>query len=343
MIAIPTPSRSTWLKALVISCIGLGGNAAQAQLQQPASTDLSSPAPGVLCDAAGPICYDAQGPSIAQTQTYFGRTAAEQLSRQLAGRPTLQEFRLSSGAVCDTRARLCWSDGFMRRNVAAELSRELFGGPAEAGSGAAAGSALYLPQAGVACDPQGRVCYDKLGLSLGLTREYYGSYAEQQAQRQLAGQAPPKVFRLSSGAVCDVDARRCWSDGWDRRRVDASLSSQLFGQEATGVARQAQCRLSRWFKVLSSGTCEISDRSSGGVRQLDVTLSNGTVYSFSRPAGAAYRLTDGKGRTWPVALNDQGSSLSFSWSDRMLQITPQRQPGAGDPSLGQLIDSLLGN
>lgn len=343
MIALPTPSRPVWLQALVISSVSLGGSAALAQLQRPADPDLSSPAAGVLCDAAGPVCYDAQGPSISRTQTYFGRTAADQLSRQLAERPSPQEFRLSSGAVCDTRARLCWSDGFTRRSVAAELTRQLFGGTADAGGGGAGGSAPYLPQAGVVCDPLSRVCYDRQGLSLGLTREYYGSYAEQQALRQLAGQAAPKVFRLSSGAVCDVDARRCWSDGWDRRRVDASLSRQLFGQEAGGVARQAQCRVSRWFKVLSSGSCQISDRSSEGVRQLDVTLSNGTVYSFSRPAGAGYRLTDGKGRTWPVAVSDQGSSLSFSWSDRMLQVTPQRQPGAADPSLGQLIDALLGN
>jgi hypothetical protein len=332
-----------WLQALVISSVSLGGGAALAQELRPANPDLSSPASGVLCDAAGPFCYDAQGPSIAHTQTYFGRTAADQLSRQLAGRPSLQEFRLSSGAVCDTRARLCWSDGYTRRSVATELSRQLFGATADAGGGSAGASAPYLPQAGVACDPLGKLCYDKQGLSLALTREYYGRYAEQQALRQLAGQAPAKVFRLSSGAVCDVDARRCWSDGWDRRRVDASLSRQLFGQEATGLARQAECRLSRWFKVLSRGSCEISDRSNGGVRQLDVTLSNGTVYSFSRPAGAGYRLTDGKGRTWPVAVSDQGSSLSFSWSDRVLQVTPQSQPGAADPSLGQLIDALLGN
>ncbi|MFM7362373.1 MAG: YcgJ family protein, partial [Cyanobium sp.] len=71
----------------------------------------TGPAPGVLCDAAGPVCYDAQGPSIGHTQTYFGRSAAERLTAQLSGRPKVEEFRLGNGALCDTRASQCWADG----------------------------------------------------------------------------------------------------------------------------------------------------------------------------------------------------------------------------------------
>lgn len=201
---------------------------------------------------------------------------------------------------------------------------------------------IRSPQPGVICDPGGPICYDRLGLSLGLTREFFGSYAEQQALRQLGGQAPPRVFRLSNGAVCDVDARRCWSDGWDRRFVDAGLSRQLFGQEASGTARLADCRLTRWFKVLSSGGCEVSERrGERGNRSIDVQLSDGTFYSFSRRRYEGYQVTDRKGGTWPVRISDQGRSLSFSWADRVLQITPQRQPREAGSSLEQLFESLL--
>lgn len=330
--AFPTPCRraSAVLPLLLgaLSVAAVSEVAAQGQ-------GVTSPAEGVVCDGAGPVCYDAQGPSIGHTQTYYGRMAAERLTRELAGRPTVQEFRLSNGAVCDTRASLCWSDGYGRRTVAADLSRQLFG------SSGGGGGALQAPQAGVICDPAEQTCFDKLGLSLGLTREYYGAYAEQQALRKLGGQPTPKVFRLSNGAVCDVDARRCWSDGWERRTLDARLSRQLFGPGSEGLARQGQCRLTRWFKVLNSGSCTISERGGKTGRELDVTLSNGAVYSFSRRRGEGYQLSDDKGSTWPVRVSDQGSSLSFSWSDRVLQITPQRQQGAGAPSLGQLIDSLL--
>lgn len=320
-------------------CLGTSlGSAALAQTQ-PLGSDpnLSGPAAGVLCDAAGPVCYDAQGPSIGHTQTYFGRTAATQLTQQLGGRPPVQEFRLSNGAVCDIRASLCWSDGYNRRTVAPQLSQQLFGSNANSSTS----TGLQFPQSGVVCDAAGKLCYDRMGLSLGLTREYFGTYAEQQALRQLNGQAPPRVFRLGNGSVCDVDARRCWSDGWERRNPDSTLSRQLFGQGTGGSGRLAQCRLTRWFKVLNSGSCEIGEGRGERGRTLTVTLSDGAVVSFSNPRGMGYQLTDAKGTTWPVRVSDQGSSVSFSWSDRVLQVTPQRQQGAGAPSLGQLIDSLL--
>lgn len=336
-------SRAAGATCSVVLSLGIGGVPAQAQAL-PDGGQLSGPAPGVVCDGGGQVCYDAQGPSIGHTQTYFGRMAADQLTRELRGRPAVQEFRLSNGSVCDTRASLCWSDGYSRRTVARQLTRQLFGssGAPSPNGGTATLGDLQLPQAGVVCDRREQRCYDRQGLSLGLTREYYGAYAEQQVRRQLAGQTPPQVFRLSNGSVCDLAAQRCWSDGWERRTPDPTLSRQLFGNDGGGLARQAQCRLTRWFKTLASGSCELSERSGQRGRTLDVTLNDGTVYTFSKLRGQGYQLTDSKGSTWPVRVNDQGSSLSFSWSDRVLQVTPQRSSRPGGPSLGQLIDSLFG-
>lgn len=333
--------------------------AAPAQELPRSGQTLSAPVPGVLCDAAGPACYDAQGPSIGHTQTYFGRSAAERLTAQLSGRPRVEEFRLSNGALCDIRASQCWADGFNRRQPAPLLSRQLFGSAAASGSGGGQGTAstsgITRPTAGVICDPVAELCYDSQGLSLSLTREYHGAYAEQKALRQLGGQPAPKVFRLSNGTVCDGGARLCWSDGWDRRTIDEKFSRHLFGSQSNldtqagqlgGLTRQAQCRLTRWFKVLASGSCEISDQSAGRGRRLTVSLGDGNTYTFSNVRGEGYRVSDGKGGSWPVRVSDQGSSLSFTWTDRVLQVTPQRTPGSGSgtrPSLGQLIDNLLGN
>lgn len=330
------------------ACVYGLATSARAQLQmRPDTGQLSAPAPGVVCDGGGPVCYDAQGPSIGHTQTYFGRLAADRLTRELAGRPPVQEFRLSTGALCDSRANLCWSDGYSRRTVATQLSQQLYGGSSGGGSGGGGSSTLgdlQLPVAGVLCDRREKRCYDRQGLSLALTREYYGVYAEQAALRQLGGQQPPRVFRLSNGAVCDVAAQRCWSDGWDRRTVDTTLSRQLFGQGGGGaLARQAQCRLTRWFKTLSSGNCEIRERSGTRGRKVDVALADGTVYTFSNLRGEGYRLTDGQGNTWPVRVSEQGNNLSFSWSDRVLQVTPQRTSGGSSQSLLQLLNTLLGN
>lgn len=357
-----TRSAATVAFTLSAALAAMAAAAAHAQEMPRSGQGLTGPAPGVLCDAAGPVCYDAQGPSIGHTQTYFGRSAAARLTSQLSGRPRVQEFRLGNGALCDLRANQCWADGLNRRQPAPLLTRQLFGSAsgggtaATGGTGAAAGG-ITRPAAGVICDPAAELCYDSQGLSLALTREYHGVYAERKAMRQLGGQPAPKVFRLSNGTVCDAGARRCWSDGWDRRNVDERLSRHLFsqgggqvggqgGDQIGGLARQAQCRLSRWFTVLSSGSCEIVEQSGSRGRKLAVTLRDGTTWRFSNIRGEGYRVSDDKGGSWPVRVSDQGSSLSFAWTDKVLQVTPQRTPVSGSgsrPSLGQLIDSLLGN
>ena len=45
---------------------------AQAQLQ---NSGLNFPQKGVICDPAGPICYDQQGISLALTRAYYGHRA----------------------------------------------------------------------------------------------------------------------------------------------------------------------------------------------------------------------------------------------------------------------------
>jgi hypothetical protein len=316
-----------------------------------AQASINGPAPGVICDQTGGVCYDRQGPSIGLTQTYLGSIAAGRLTDSLRNQPPTTEFRLSNGAVCDTRAGACWSDGWPKTQLATSLTQQLFGALPAGQSGL---QGLQSPQRGVVCDPAGQVCYDQAGLSLGLTREYYGALAEQTVLRNLGGQAPPKQFRLSEGSACDVQARTCWSDGWSRQRVNVALSNQLFsagGGLPTGggrpqpggmtqASRPAQCRVTRWFKVLYNGTCTIEESGGNRGRNLNVQLPDG-LYAISRQRGGTYQLTDPQGKIWPLQVRDQGTSLSMIWSDRVLSVTPQNKPASG-MSLGQLINSLLG-
>jgi hypothetical protein len=72
-----------------------------------------------------------------------------------------------------------------------------------------------------------------------------------------------------------------------------------------------------------------------------VSLQDGTAYNISRPRGGAYKISDRNGASWPVQFNEQGGSLRFSWSDRVLTMTPQTTPNGGT-SLMQLINTLLG-
>jgi hypothetical protein len=74
---------------------------------------------------------------------------------------------------------------------------------------------------------------------------------------------------------------------------------------------------------------------------LEVSLQDGNAYTISRPRSGNYQISDRNGTSWPLQVRDQGNTTSFSWSDRVLTVTPQTAPSSG-LSLGQLIDSLLG-
>jgi len=228
---------------------------------------------------------------------------------------------------------------------------------------AQAQAAVSSPASGVICDSGSQLCYDQAGLSLGLTKEYFGAYAEQTALRNLGGQAPPKQFGLSNGSTCDLTVRTCWSDGWNRQRVNVALSTQLFppppggggGGNSSGgsnsggnsgggnnvTTKTAQCNLTRWFKSLYRGSCELREIRGGRGSRLEVSLQDGVGYTIDRPRGGGYQISDTKGGVWPLQVRDQGRTISFIWSDRVLSVTPEQAPRSGS-SLGQLMDGLLG-
>ncbi|MCP9832612.1 hypothetical protein KBZ14_15330 [Synechococcus sp. HJ21-Hayes] len=346
--ANPCPSAAvpaTWIglltAGLLSGSLGWGPAAAQSQ------GGIIGPTPGVICDQVSSTCYDRQGPSVGHTQSYFGSIAANRLMSELRNRPASNAFRLSNGAVCDVGIATCWGDGWQKAQVAQKLTQQLFGSLPSSSPTASNGlQGLQTPKSGVLCDPVGQLCYDQTGLSFGLTREYFGAFAEQTAIRNLAGQAPPRQFQLSNGSACDVMARTCWSDGWSRQRVDGLLSNQLFGGGGSTASsgsqtRIGQCSITRWFKTLFRGSCDVRDSKNSQGRNLEVSLQDGTRYSINRPRGGTYVLTDPQGKTWPLQVRDQGRTISFSWSDRVLTVTPQGASNSG-LTLGSFIDSLLG-
>lgn len=98
----------------------LGHSAARAQ------AGLTYPNPGVVCDAAGPACYDSKGPSVDLTEQVFGRRAAYRLARNLVNSDS-RDFRLSTGQACILAKRTCFDDGWSQRNVANKLTQRVFG------------------------------------------------------------------------------------------------------------------------------------------------------------------------------------------------------------------------
>ena len=220
------------------------------------------------------------------------------------------------------------------------------------------GQTLLFPSTGVVCDQPAQRCYDSAGLSLRLTRQYYGAFAEQNALQSLGGKRPGPVFKLSDGSRCDVRQSSCWSGGggFGQPILNQQLTSQLFGgiprpnpYPTPGPSPQpgpggytAQCRLMRGASSLYNGPCALNEVRQGYQPRFEVQLQNGPRYVFQQSQGG-YQISDGTGGTWPVQFSDNGRSGTFRWADMSLSATqnnyrPQSNPNA---QFGRALGNFL--
>jgi len=214
---------------------------------------------------------------------------------------------------------------------------------------------VNAPSPGVVCDERGRVCYDRQGLSLALTQQYYGQLAAQNVLNQLAGCPAPTDFRLSTGAACSSAVRTCWSDGWGRRQVDGALTQQLYGggsynpggsgynpnnPNRVDQTDAGYCQLYRGGLRQFSGSCtlrKVSHTDKNRTR-FDATLGNGSSYSFRQRDGVTV-IQDASGNSWPVTATVQGRNVTFRWADMQLIAT---RANGGTAGSGSALNEALG-
>jgi hypothetical protein len=227
---------------------------------------------------------------------------------------------------------------------------------------------LDFPSRGVICDRAVRICYDRNGVSLPLTRRYFDRRAEQNLQRQLTGRPIPIEFQFSGGEVCDVRRQICWDDGWQKTNVSNRLSRQLFGrvgnpgnQSGNGNSNQNErtsvCDLSQRGRRIFNGSCSLRQRNTSNGTAYSVELQDGRRYAFYNRRGELV-LRDGTG-TWPVRYSRRGHEVVFNWADLQLatrsddqqgyqegfqqgypQNYPQNYPPTQDPT-GQFLQDLF--
>lgn len=191
---------------------------------------------------------------------------------------------------------------------------------------AVADTRIGSPAPGVVCDAVTRICYDGNGVSLPLTRQHMGSWAEWRLARQLSGQPLPTEFRLSDGSLCDVRARTCWSEAFGRRTVATQLSDQLFRSGNAADQREVHrfaglCNLMRGNRELYSGVCALRRvaNSERGVTRYVVRQPDGSQLTFSDRSGRL-EVSDGD-RSWPATFVDHGLTGVFRWRDMTLVAT----------------------
>jgi hypothetical protein len=195
---------------------------------------------------------------------------------------------------------------------------------------------LDFPSSGVICDRAVRICYDRNGVSLPLTRRYFDRRAEQNLQRQLAGRPIPREFQFSGGEVCDVRRQICWDDGWQKTNVSNRLSQRLFGTVGTpgnqwgnnnwNQNQQASaCELSQRGQSLFNGTCNLRRRDTPNGTAYSVELQDGRRFAFYNRQGQLV-LRDGSG-TWPARFSQRGNEVVFNWADLRLATRADGQLG----------------
>lgn len=186
---------------------------------------------------------------------------------------------------------------------------------------------LTFPQQGIVCDPQGQICYDQQGISMGLTREYYGRRAERDLMAQFSSQPLPQEYRLSDGSVCSVPARTCWSDGWRKRMVNQQLTAQQYGRgNNNGVISKdrGSCRLSNFGLQVYNGPCKLirSVSSDAFVGNTYTVRMGGPQLEVSFGHRSSYLEASSNGRFWPANYRDLGNNTGvFRWGTQQLVVS----------------------
>lgn len=236
---------------------------------------------------------------------------------------------------------------FLHPGAAAVAATLVFGSALEVRSQ----QVVYSPRQGVVCDSVGRTCYDSYGPSIGITAEIYGSQAGNALNYQLS-QSPNanRDFRLSTGQVCSVAKRTCWSDGWSAQNVAFALTQQLFGSSGGGGQNdQAQvvrdtglCSLSRNSERVYDGSCKLKQVRQNGQDRYEIKLGNGSKYVFEQ-AGAQFLIRDGFGGSWPATFVDHGNTGIFRFGDYKLVATQENSNRSSGAAAGTAAGAAIGN
>ncbi len=207
-------------------------------------------------------------------------------------------------------------------------------------------STITMPAAGVVCDGTNQLCYDRNGLSLALTRTYFGQYAERIAQQNFGSRLPLQRFELSNGVICQTDRQSCWRLENGQRVQAGRISNQLFAQVPTPFPSPSPypqpapspsgatglCRLMRGGEQLFNGICALREIRQGFDPRFEVQLRQGPTYVFEQ-TNRGYVIADSMGGRWPVNMEDRGNSGIFRWGDYRLDVTQRNyRPDYGNSS-----------
>ncbi|WP_145476398.1 YcgJ family protein [Yersinia similis] len=93
---------------------------------------------------------------------------------------------------------------------------------------------IFEPSEGVVCDKKSNFCVDNQGISMGWTKEYLGSDAEEKLSKETgrSGDIHLWEYTLSNGVYCDSHAKQCYTDRYfprTKEKQEKKYTAKIFG------------------------------------------------------------------------------------------------------------------
>ena len=137
-------------------------------------------------------------------------------------------------------------------------------GPAAVGWGAS--DRWVSPSPGVRCDRFERVCYDRGGPELSLTREYFGKSAAEDLEKRIGGNWRTDTrYNPKEGVRCDLEEELCTRRG----EPDYKNTREQFGRKPALAVTQPDGTIRPDRRTVCDPSREVCER--GGAPSVDRT------------------------------------------------------------------------
>ena len=188
---------------------------------------------------------------------------------------------------------------------------------------AALASEVYSPGPGAVCDKVGKACFDKEGLSIGITKDEFGQEAADKVANSIeeAGDNwDPTSFTMSNGVSCNTTKKVCDDSSG---HFDKQFTKDLFGEEAvenvqsnvTKASIEGHCKLynKKSDNNKYKGACLIKQKMSADMNEYMIEFSNGDKYTFTQ-SSEGYQVQTPEGMNKNMAtMTDHGDKAVFKW------------------------------
>jgi hypothetical protein len=91
------------------------------------------------------------------------------------------------------------------------------------------GGQIYSPKLNVICDKKTKICVDDMGVSVAITKLYFGDKAEAQLMKNIGDiqTFDASTITMSNGLTCKAKEKKCFTGKWSDK-VDQKATKILY-------------------------------------------------------------------------------------------------------------------